>query len=174
MALTTARLKKLGKFASPTAFVTKSAISQAQNLSLQKFGYDFTGLFFRLFIFFGLAFVFAKFMESVILTRGGFITFANFLGWKIPQSDQLPDTIKKLFGDGIQGFKFWDIIKIIGMVLVVYEYFEFKNQKNELDQSVNPLTTGVFLLLVIMLGVTTIPELVKRVKATDFNLDSMR
>ena len=171
MALTTARLKKLGKFASPTAFVTKSAISQAQNLSLQKFGYDFTGLFFRLGVFYLIAFVFAKIMEATIYLRGGFVVVANLFGINIPKAEQLPDPLKKLFDQGYQGFKFWDIIKIIGIVLVVHEYFQFRKESNG---QVNPITTGVFVLLILILGITTVPEIYNRIKETDFSIDSMR
>jgi len=36
------------------------------------------------------------------------------------------------------------------------------------------MTTGIFIFLVIILGLVTIPELYQRIKQTDFKLDSMR
>ena len=169
--ISVSQLKKLGNIANPSAMIAKSALSSASAISEQKFGYDFTGLFFRLGVFYLIAFVFAKIMEATIYLRGGFVVVANLFGINIPKAEQLPDPLKKLFDQGYQGFKFWDIIKIIGIVLVVYEYFQFRKESNG---QVNPITTGVFVLLILILGITTVPEIYNRIKETDFSIDSMR
>jgi len=169
--ISVSQLKKLGNFANPSAMIAKSALSSASAISEQKFGYDFTGLFFRLGVFYLIAFVFAKIMEATIFFRGGFVVFANLFGINIPKSDQLPSPLKKLFDGGYQGFKFWDIIKVIGIILVTYEYFQFRKETNG---EVNPITTGVFVLIILILGITTIPELYKRIKETDFSVDKLR
>ena len=38
----------------------------------------------------------------------------------------------------------------------------------------NALTIGLFVGIIAVLGLTTLPELVKRVKTTDFDLESLR
>tara|TARA_R110002020_G_scaffold201824_6_gene404679 strand:- start:934 stop:1449 length:516 start_codon:yes stop_codon:yes gene_type:complete len=171
LAIPLSQLKKVGGLVNPSTIIAKSALSNVANISQQKFGYDFSGLFIRLGIFYLIAFVFAKIMEATIFFRGGFVVFANLFGINIPKSDQLPEPLKKLFDGGYQGFKFWDIIKVIGIILVTYEYFQFRKETNG---QVNSITTGVFVLIILILGITTIPELYKRIKETDFSVDKLR
>ena len=106
MAIPLSQLKKVGGLVNPSTIIAKSALSNVANISQQKFGYDFSGLFIRLGIFYLIAFVFAKIMEATIFFRGGFVVFANLFGINIPKSDQLPEPLKKLFDGGYQGFKF--------------------------------------------------------------------
>ena len=154
--------------------VTKQAVSTAQKSSVELFGYDFTGLVVKLVVYFGLALIFSKIMEGIILARGGFVQFANLLGINIPQSEQMPDSLKKLFDGGINGFKFWDIIKVIAILLVIMEYLRYSQSIKNLNAKVSPMTSGVFILLIVIMGITTIPELHKRIKMTDLNLDQFK
>jgi capsular polysaccharide biosynthesis protein len=77
-----------------------------------------------------------------------------------------------LFGEnGVKGFKFWDIVKIGAILMVLFEFMRYsKNNPN----TKNALTIGLFVGIIVALGLTTLPELVKRVKTTDFDLESLR
>jgi hypothetical protein len=159
----------------PASAVASGAIQVGKTVSKEIFGYDFVGLIVKLAVFYGIALIFAKFMEGVIFARGAFTIIANTLGFSIPTGDQLPQSLKDLFGEtGIKGFKFWDIIKIVSILLVTAEFMRYMNTNKALGAKSSPMTVGIFTLLIVALGLTTIPELIKRVKGTDFNLESLR
>ena len=159
----------------PASFVASEGIKAGKQISNEIFGYDFVGLMIKLFIFYSIAFVFAKFMEAVIFLRGGFKIIANTLGFNIPNADQLPQSLKDLFGDtGLKGFRFWDIIKIISILLVTAEFFRYVNTNKKLGAKSSPMTIGIFTLIILTLGIATIPELIKRFKTTDFNLEAFK
>ena len=168
-------LGKTGALVSPSATVTKSVIRSGKEASKEIFGYDFVGLIVKLAVFYGVALLFSKFMEGVIYARGAFTIIANTLGFNIPSGDQFPQSLKDLFGEtGIKGFKFWDIIKIVSILLVTAEFMRYTNTNKALGAKSSPMTIGIFTLLIVALGLTTIPELIKRVKGTDFNLEALR
>jgi len=158
----------------PASAVATTGIQAGKAVSKEIFGYDFVGLIVKLFVFYAVAFVFAKFMEGVIYARGAFSIIANTLGFNIPTSEELPNSIKDLFGEGVKGFKFWDIIKIVSILLVTAEFFRYVNTNKALGAKASPMTIGIFTLIIVALGLTTVPELIKRVKGTDFNLESYR
>ena len=134
----------------PATAVTSATLQTGKTVSKEIFGYDFVGLIVKLAVFYTL-------------------------GFNIPQSDQLPDSLKNLFGEqGVKGFKFWDIIKVISILLVIAEFSRYVNTNKSLNAKSSPMTIGIFTLIIITLGLTTIPELYKRVKGTDFNLESLR
>ncbi len=162
------QILKKGK--TPQTIIAQEGIGQARQFVTEQFGYDFIGLGIKLLVYFAITFIFAKFMEAVVFTSGGFNVLANLLGFKIPQKDQIPDSLKKLFDGGISGFKFWDIVKLIAIILVVAEFIRYVN----LPQKSSPMTIGIFIAIVSLLSITTFPELAKRIKMTDFNLASGR
>ncbi len=158
------------KGGTPQTIIAREAIGQGQSFLNEKFGYDFVGLGVKIVVYFLITFLFAKFMEAVIFLRGGWVVMANLLGFSIPKADQVPESLKKLFDGGISGFKFWDIVKIILIILVIAEFIRYVN----LPQKSSPMTIGIFLGIISILAITTFPELVKRIKATDFNLEALR
>ena len=169
----------LGKSAitklNPASAVATTGIQAGKQVSKEIFGYDFVGLIVKLFVFYTVAFVFAKLMEAIIFARGAFVIIANTLGFNIPSADQLPQSLKDLFGEtGVKGFKFWDIIKIVSILLVVAEFMRYVNTNKALGAKSSPMTIGIFTLMIVALGLTTIPELIQRVKGTDFNLEALR
>jgi len=168
----------LGKSATklnPASAVATTGIQAGKAVSKEIFGYDFVGLIVKLFVFYAVAFIFAKFMEGVIYARGAFSIIANTLGFNIPNSDQLPQSLKDLFGEtGVKGFKFWDIIKIVSILLVTAEFMRYVNTNKALGAKSSPMTIGIFTLIIVALGLTTVPELIQRVKGTDFNLEALR
>lgn len=168
----------LGKSAitklNPATAISTTGLQAGKQVSKEIFGYDFVGLIVKLFVFYAVAFVFAKFMEGVIYARGAFTIIANTLGFSIPSNEQLPQSLKDLFGEGVKGFKFWDIIKIVSILLVVAEFMRYVNTNKALGAKSSPMTVGIFTLMIVALGLTTVPELIQRVKGTDFNLEALR
>ena len=169
----------LGKSAitklNPATAVATTGIQAGKQVSKEIFGYDFVGLILKLVVFYGVALVIAKVMEAIIFARGAFVILANTLGYNIPSADQLPQSLKDLFGEqGVKGFKFWDIIKIVSILLVVAEFMRYVNTNKALGAKSSPMTIGIFTLIIVALGLTTIPELIQRVKGTDFNLEALR
>ncbi len=158
----------------PAQIITKEGIGVARTASLELFGYDFIGLGIKLLVYFIVAFAFAKFMEAVIFARGIWVILAQTLGFSIPKADMFPDSLKKLFGGGISGFKFWDIVKIVAVLLVIAEFFRYLEANKKAGSKSSPMTMGIFVGIIGMLGIVTVPELIKRLKVTDFNLDSLR
>ena len=159
----------------PATAVATTGIQAGKQISKEMFGYDFVGLIIKLAVFYGVALIIAKVMEAIIWSRGAFTILANTLGFSIPSNEQLPQTLKDLFSDqGVKGFKFWDIIKIISILLVTAEFMRYTNTNKALGAKSSPMTIGIFTLLIVALGLTTIPELIQRVKGTDFNLEALR
>jgi len=153
----------------PALTASTIGLDSAKGLSKEIFGFDFVNLGVKLVIYFTVALVFSKIMEAIIFARGSFVLLANFLGFNIPTSDQLPQTLKDLFGEGLHGFKFWDIVKIVALLLVITEFVMYINQNRKVGSTPSPMTLGVFTLIIVSLGITTVPELVKRLKTTGFN-----
>ena len=163
----------IGKIATkttPASVIAQTGLGTARQISVSTFQYDFVGLVTKLLVFLTLTFLFAKFMEATIYLRGGFVVFAKLFGINIPSSDQIPEPLKRLFGEGYQGFKYWDIVKVATILLIIAEYFQYKKTTKE----VPIMTSAIFISLVVIMGVVTIPELYQRIKQTDFKLDSMR
>ena len=169
----------LGKSAitklNPARAVASTGIQAGKQVSKEIFGYDFVGLILKLVVFYGVSFIISKVMEAIIFSRGAFVILANTLGFNIPNVDQFPQSLKDLFGEtGIKGFKFWDIIKIVSILLVTAEFMRYVNTNKALGAKSSPMTIGIFTLIIVALGLTTVPELIQRVKGTDFNLESLR
>ena len=159
----------------PSSAIASTGLQAGKQVSKEIFGYDFVGLIVKLVVFYGVALVIAKVMEAIIFARGAFVILANTLGYNIPSADQLPQSLKDLFGEqGVKGFKFWDIIKIVSILLVVAEFMRYVNTNKALGAKSSPMTIGIFTLIIVALGLTTIPELIQRVKGTDFNIEALR
>lgn len=155
----------------PTSIIAGAIGGAVQADLKERFNYDFVNLGVKLLVFFTIMFVFAKFMEAVIFVRGGFLLLANLLGFKIPQADQVPQSLKDLFNDGVHGFKFWDIVKIVAMFLVVAEFMRYMS--NNQGTKASPATIIIFIAIFAILGITTIPELKNRLQNTFNNPDEL-
>ncbi len=155
----------------PTSIVASAIGGAVQSDLRERFNYDFVNLGIKLLIFFGTMFIFAKFMEAVIFVRGGFLLLANLLGFNIPKSEQLPQSLKDLFNGGVNGFKFWDIIKIVAILLVVAEFMRYMS--NNQGAKASPATIIIFIGIIAILGITTIPELKNRLQNTFNNPDEL-
>ncbi len=162
-------LLKGGTKLNPALAVAGLTVDSAKFASKEIFGFDFVNLGLKLLVYFTVALIFAKVMEAIIFARGSFILIANLFGFNIPTEDQLPQTLKDLFNGGIKGFKFWDVVKIVALLLVITEMVMYINQNRRMGSNPSPMTLGVFTLIIVSLGITTVPELVKRIKSADFS-----
>ena len=171
-ATTISKLLKNAKLGQAGLALTAAQVGKEILALEREYNYDFVGLVTKLVVYFTLSLLFAKFMEAVILGRGFYKTLANLFGYNIPASTEFPKFLVDLFGeDGVKGFKFWDIVKIGAILMVLFEFMRYsKNNPN----TKNALTIGLFVGIIVALGLTTLPELVKRVKTTDFDLEALR
>ena len=93
----------------------------------------------------------------------------------IPSDFWSNEKIKQLFSEnGFHGFNYWSIIKIIAVLLVIAEFTQYLRMNKALGGKTSPLTIGIFTLLIVALGLTTVSDLIQRVKKTDFNLEALR
>ena len=159
---------KGGTKLNPALAVAGLGIDSAKVASKEIFGFDFVNLGIKLLVYFTVALLFAKIMEAIVFARGSFVLLANFLGFNIPKEEQLPQSLKDLFNGGIKGFKFWDVVKIIALLLIITEFIMYVNQNRKVGSNPSPMTIGVFILIISALGVTTVPELIKRIRNADF------
>ncbi len=162
-------LLKGGTKLNPALAVAGLGIDSAKVASREIFGFDFVNLGLKLLVYFTVALILAKVMEAIVFARGSFVLIANLLGFSIPKEEQLPQTLKDLFNGGIKGFKFWDLVKVIAILLVITEMIMYVNQNRRMGSNPSPMTLGVFTLIIVSLGITTVPELVKRLKNADFS-----
>ena len=85
------------------------------------------------------------------------------------------EKIKQLFSEqGFHGLNYWSVIKIIVILLVIAEFSQYLKMNKNLGGKSSSFTIAIFTLIIIALGLTTVPELIKRVKGTDFNLEALR
>ena len=83
--------------------------------------------------------------------------------------------VKALFSDkGLKGFKYWDIIKIISVLLVITEWKRHRDLTDSTGGKVSPITHAMFMMFVFAIGLTLVPDLMTKLKVTNFNLDSLR
>lgn len=174
-------ISKAVGFSNPASVALQGGLAlqkSTQKQSIELFGYDFVSLVFKLVIYFVSAYAIAKFMEAVIFVRGSFVIIANLLGFNIPDAEQIPVQLKDLFSDeGFHGVKYWDVIKVVAILLVIVEYLRYVDVNSKNGGKTSPLTTGIFLLIGLGLSIITIPELVqqiKKLKNVDFNLEQLK
>ena len=85
------------------------------------------------------------------------------------------EKIKQLFSEqGFHGLNYWSVIKIIVILLVIAEFSQYLKMNKNLGGKSSSFTIAIFTLIIVVLGLTTVPELVKRIKTTDFNLEAWR
>ena len=85
------------------------------------------------------------------------------------------EKIKQLFSEqGFHGLNYWSVIKIIVILLVIAEFSQYLKMNKNLGGKSSSFTIAIFTLIIVVLGLTTVPELVKRIKTTDFNLEALR
>ncbi len=151
----------------PASIIASQVGGAVQQDLKERFNYDFVSLGVKLFVYFAIMFAFSKFMEAVIFTRGAFTVLAGLLGFSIPSSEQVPQTLKDLFDGGVSGIKFWDLVKILAILLVIAEFMRYINSNQGAKSS--PMTIGIFVSIIVILGATTVFDLRERLKTTFTN-----
>ena len=143
--------------------ISEAVLESSQRISKAQFTYDFPSLIIKLVVFFAIAYTIAKFFEAVIFGSNVLKSALDLIGVKLPSS--LPETLVKFFQDGFNGFKYWDIIKMFAILLVLYEWFNWYNSvKGNPKIPPSPMTHGVFVILVAGLTLATFPELLQRIR----------
>jgi hypothetical protein len=85
------------------------------------------------------------------------------------------EKIKQLFSEqGFHGLNYWSVIKIIVILLVIAEFSQYLKMNKNLSGKSSYFTIGLFTLIIVVLGLNTVPDLIKRIKTTDFNLEALR
>jgi hypothetical protein len=85
------------------------------------------------------------------------------------------EKVKQLFSEqGFHGLNYWSIIKIIVILLVITEFTQYLRMNKNLGGKSSPFTIAIFTLIIVALGLNTIPDLIEKVKTTDFNLEAFR
>ena len=115
-------------------------------------------------VFFIVSYIIAKVFECIIFGNNVFIALAKLVGINVP--DTLPENLVNFWKDGINGFRYWDIVKALATLLVLAEWFQWYNTEKAKDPKniPSPLTNGVFFVIVSGLALITFPELFQRLK----------
>ena len=141
--------------------VARSALAVAKEgrlaLKQETDEYDFANLIIKLFLFFAVAFAINKIFEAIIFGQNLLWQFLQLFGINTPAT--LPEPIVKFMQDGFHGIKYWDLVKIIAIILVVLEWHSLTQRR-----TITPLTQGLFFIIASGLALFTIPELFQRLK----------
>ena len=137
----------------------KQSLGFLQKKTEETFKYDFFGLILKLVVFYFVALFIAKYYEAVKL-GSGFVQFiASIFGYQLPTA--FPESLSKFFDTGYSGIKYWDAVKGVSIIIVLFEakqYYETNSGK------VSPATISIFGLIIGFLALITIPELSQRIK----------
>jgi len=141
--------------------VARSALAVAKEgrlaLKQETDDFDFAGLIIKLFLFFTVAFVINKIFEAIIFGQNLLFQLFNLFGVNTP--NQLPEAVVKFMQEGFHGIKYWDLVKIVAIILVVLEWYSLSQRR-----TLTPTTQGLFLVIGSGLALFTIPELFQRLK----------
>jgi hypothetical protein len=142
---------------------TGLAVGQAvQKVQKEVLGYDFVGLLVKLLFFQAVALLIAKYIELVNGVNNALKTLLGVLGINVPNF--LPQVVIDFYTTGIKGVKYWDVIKIITVLLIVLELNNYIKAQKALGGEPSPMTEGVFFLLIGFFLIITVPEMVQRIK----------
>ncbi len=119
--------------------------------------YDFANLIIKLFLFFAVAFAINKIFDAIIFGQNFLWQLLQLFGVNTP--NQLPESLVKFMQDGFHGVKYWDLVKIIAIILVVLEWHSLSQRR-----TITPTTQGLFFVIASGLAIFTIPELFQRLK----------
>ena len=144
----------------PLAIATglKAGLELTRDKSVSIAGYDFVGLASRLVFFYAIAFMINLYFQAII--KGG--TFLNLIGVNVP--DTIPDSLRKLFEEGYNGFTFWNIVQIISIIIVVIEALQYEKELTQNNKKANASTIAVFSLIVLGISLATLPQLINKIK----------
>ncbi len=139
-----------------------AGLKTGQKISTDVFSYDFVALTTKLVIFFLAAYIITKVFESIINLDSTLRAILLLAGINFPVL--FPENIINFFRDGIKGFRFWDIVKLVAILLVVMEWANWNQTQKALKIEPSPMTQGVFAVIITGLTLITVPELFQRLK----------
>ena len=165
---------------------TKSTLSKE---SVQLFNYDFLNLIMQLVVYFGLAWLIGLVYQAksalgkpnpintgigAVAGIGGYIISSLIQHWvstnQTTTASVRQPVLEQLFGDGYTigqtgvKIKYWDIVKIGAVLMVVWEWYNLDRANKANGGTVSPLTHGIFALITIGLGLWTLPQLLTMFK----------
>jgi hypothetical protein len=129
-------------------------------------GYDFIGLMSRIVIFYVVALIIAKIMETIVFSSQGLSKVASMFG--IPLPSNIPEPIRKLFVEGYSiggiNLKWWDLIKLLSVLMVIMEMLQFNQSQKQLGLKPAPTTQGIFILIISALLLVSVPHFVQMIR----------
>lgn len=150
--------------AAPVAFeVLSKGKQKTSQVSVELLGYDFVNLLMKLFIFSIIAIAIEKFHFVVngVASVAGVIL--SVFGLNLPTSE--PDFLKKLFSEeGYNGFRYWDIVKALLIVMVGIEMLRYIEANKKLGGQPDTITLGVFGIILFALTAFTVPDMITKLK----------
>ena len=140
----------------------KRGLKASRQYSVSVLGYDFIGLVGRLIVFFLAAFLINAYFQATISGNIWLNSLGSFFGMKFPQS--LPQWVTDLFTVGYHNINFWQIVQIIGIILVIVEYTQYDKKLKLQNEKPNATTTAVFAMLALGLSLITFPTMIQKIK----------
>ena len=186
--------KQLKKLKVTPTQVAASAVKQIVQKELtERFGFDFISLGIKLLAFFAIMFVLEKFMQAQLffgnltgnqqsgIAAGLFGISGIIINLFIPKDENVTiskkitdnPTITALFSEqGFKGFRFWDLVKLVAILLVIAEFVGYLNSNKNAKKS--PFTITIFVSIIAVLSIATLPQMLKSLKKTDFSMEQFR
>ncbi len=142
--------------------VVQSGFKTTQKLSSDTFSFDFPSLITKLIVFYLVAYAIAKVFEAIIFGNNVLKSILSLVGLNLPNT--MPEAVVNFFTDGFKGVKYWDIVKVLSILLVIMEWNNWQQTQKALKINPSPMTQGVFAVLIAGLTLITVPELVQRLR----------
>lgn len=140
----------------------KRGLKASREYSVSVLGYDFIGLISRLAVFFLTGFLINSYFRATISGGIWLNSLAGFFGVKFP--DTLPDWTVKLFTTGYHNITFWQIVQIIGVLIVVVEYMQYDRMLKQNNEKPNITTGAVFAMIGLGLSLITFPQIITKIQ----------
>ncbi len=148
--------------AGQVAGVARKGFNLSQKISSDAFTFDFPSLIVKLTVFYVVAYAVSKIFEAIIFGQNTLFNIAKLFGVNLPST--LPEPLVNFFQEGFKGIKYWDIVKVISILLVVMEWNNWNNTQKLAKINPSPMTQGVFFVIISGLILITVPELFQRFK----------
>ena len=140
----------------------KRGLKASREYSVSVLGYDFIGLISRLAIFFLTGFLINSYFRATISGGIWLNSLAGFFGVKFP--DTLPEWTTKLFTTGYHNITFWQVVQIIGVLIVVVEFMQYDRLLKQNNEKPNVTTMAVFAMIGLGLSLITFPQIVQKIQ----------
>lgn len=121
----------------------------------QSTGYDFLNLFQGLLVVFLIAKAIEVYVQLTTGASTAWVQIVKLFGFQVPTNT--PNALVTLVTTGFSGIKYWDIIKGLMILIVIYEWSRAKDRLNSSGQL-------AFGMIAAFLTLITIPSLTQRLK----------